>query len=290
LETIETAFQEYGRAIDGEIAECLEPASDGSGGFYDMMRYQLGFVDEGRLRIPLVAETRVGSLLCVLTCGAVGGSWEEAVRAAAAIEFCSHWFQTHSHIEEQRATVCGRPTLWNLWGEAQAINTGDGMFALAARVTLRASSDPDVSLDLARRLTDAAVDLMEGQHMKLALGSREDVSPSKYTHAMEQKLAALMGYSAAAGATIGGAAEEVRQELRRFGRELEMGRQSRDEMTTPSRDTCRRKTAPAVQPEERARERLDKVLAALHRAHLGIRGEKQLTQFARQFMLGASGL
>lgn len=296
-ESVDTILTRYERAINQEITRWI--GAGHPSGLYDMMRYQLDLVggDLECNRHP----PRPGSLLCVLTCQAVGGSEGEAIGAAAAIELLCGWFQIHRDIEEQtpasRAGQPGpgsRPALWTRSGYPQAINTGDGMFSLAGQVTLAAVDNPEIALALTRELTDTSLSHMEGRHRELALRGQQpaswrqaSVTPETYLETIELTAGAVMGYSAWAGAVIGGAGEDTGNELRRFGAALGVAWRVRDEITSMhSREPLSTDTEPKMVLAslldsgviERSR---DAAIAALHRANLGIAGSR-LEAFARE--------
>jgi geranylgeranyl diphosphate synthase type I len=280
---------DYRRAIDREIGAWLGEETEQLSEFYDMMRYQLGLVDENVAHAPTGGQMRPGprradarwiSLLCLATCEAVGGSVRDAVRAAAAIELLASWFRIHRSIEQHDESP-GRPSLWKLWGEPQAINTGDGMFPLAGRAILEAADDPEMVLTLARELADASLVHMEGQHMDLTFESRQDVTPGEYMQMLELCMGVLSGYSAWAGATIGGAGREAGRELRVFGSHLGVAWQIHQEIESGPDIGG---TAPALLTEEHARLYLDQSLEALERAHLEPSRHDSLETFARQLV------
>src|SRR5207249_10296635 len=74
-----------------------------------------------------------------------------ALPAAAAIELIHNFTLIHDDIEDGDAQRRHRSTLWKLWGVPQAINTGDGLFALA-RLTLWGILDESVEGSTAARL------------------------------------------------------------------------------------------------------------------------------------------
>lgn len=72
--------------------------------------------------------------LLIATCQAFGGSTEEALPSAAAIELLHTAFLVHDDVEDDSELRRGAPTLHRSYGRALAINAGDGLalFALGA--------------------------------------------------------------------------------------------------------------------------------------------------------------
>lgn len=75
--------------------------------------------------------SRVGkgirSSLCVATCRAFGGTTEEAMPSAAAIELLHNAFLVHDDIEDGSISRRGLPTLHRQHGVPLAVNAGDGL-------------------------------------------------------------------------------------------------------------------------------------------------------------------
>jgi geranylgeranyl diphosphate synthase type I len=197
------------------------------------MRYHLGWED----RTGRPVDDRGGKLLrpalCLLSCEAAGGDWNAALPAAAALELLHNFTLIHDDIEDESAHRHGRETLWRLTGVAQAINAGDGMFALAHLTLLRLSErghPPDRVLRAARLLDEATVQLCAGQHLDLSNAGRPDVSLEDYLSMIEGKTASLLAASCAIGALLGGADGDTVERLHEFGRRLGLAFQIRDDV------------------------------------------------------------
>lgn len=276
---------DYGRSIDREITAWLEAEPPHLRGFYDMMRYQLA--GEGAPTSG-VGQPRLCSLLCLVACDTVGGNGHDAVCAAVAIEVLASWFQIHRDIELHDPEDRGRASLWRQWGEAQAINAGDGMFPLSCRIMHEAANDPELSLLLVRELTETALVHAEGQHMDLALRSQEHASSDQYLRMVELKTGMLAGYSAWVGAKIGGGDEDVQREIRRFGRALgaawhvqaDFANRGLLDVTATGESSCR--MPPVPRPELVVRQYLDKALAALKHAPIPPSGSERLIVLAEE--------
>src|SRR5918999_150333 len=132
--SLPTAFERYLPLVEAEMRRALG-ADDAL--LYRMMRYHLGWEDaEGRPAVEGSGKA-LRPVLCMLTCEALCGSPEPALPAAAAIEILHNFSLVHDDIQDQDRTRRGRATAWTLWGVAQAINAGDGLWALSTRTLLR---------------------------------------------------------------------------------------------------------------------------------------------------------
>jgi len=257
-------FERYRPAVVAELRSVLAERSDPP---FNLMRYHLGWEDaHGR---PI--EGRGGKLLrpalCLLCCEAAGGDWHRALPAAAALELLHNFTLIHDDVEDASARRHGRETLWSLRGEAQAINAGDGMFALAHVALLRLGEHghpPDRVLRTVQMLDEAALRLCEGQHQDLSYAEQTEITPGDYMGMIEGKTAALLAASCGMGALLGGASSDAVDALYQFGRRLGLAFQIRDDLLgiwgdphvtgKPSGDDLRagKKSYPVVVGLERA--------------------------------------
>ena len=200
---------------------------------YDMMRYHLGIAGPRGEPTAAQAGKMVRPALCLLSCEAVGGQRRQALPAAAAIELIHNFTLIHDDIEDASHSRHGRDTVWRVWGEAQAINAGDGMFALAHLALLRLLEEGVAAsqvLEAAQLLDEATLALCEGQHLDVEFEGRLDVTCDDYLAMVSGKTAALMGAATAMGALLGGAPEGAVAAFKEFGRRLGIAFQIRDDV------------------------------------------------------------
>ena len=148
-----------------------------------------------------------------------------------------------------------RPTVWKIWGVPQAINTGDGLFALS-RQALWNALDNGVESRLVTRLGalfDRTVQtIAEGQYLDLSFETCQEVSVAMYMDMISRKTAALMSCAAEMGALLGTRDQETIERLHTFGQAIGIAFQVRDDILgvwastselgkTPAGDLYRRK-------------------------------------------------
>ncbi|HET7009615.1 MAG TPA: polyprenyl synthetase family protein [Anaerolineales bacterium] len=194
-----------------------------------MLRHHLGWSDsEGES-----GGKRVRPLLTLLTCAAAGGDWPQALPAAAAVELIHNFSLVHDDIEDRSEVRRGRRTLWVEWGIAQAINTGDALFALshlAAASLAEAGVADRTTLEVRRALDEACLELTRGQHLDLDFEDRERVDLKDYQHMIEGKTGALLAAATEAGAILAGVSGEQRAAYRSFGLHLGLAFQVLDDL------------------------------------------------------------
>ncbi|MBI4328664.1 MAG: polyprenyl synthetase family protein [Chloroflexi bacterium] len=213
-------------AIEEELSALLR---DRSAPLYEMMRYHLGW--EGN---ALLAPGKyVRPVLCLLTCTTVGGDWRQAIPGAVALELLHNFSLVHDDIQDRSLTRRGRSTVWALWGTSQAINAGDGMYALSRLAVLRLRERvvaEERVLRCAWILDEACLALCEGQYMDIAFQARETVTFEEYEDMVGRKTGALFGCSLETGAVIGAGIGETGVRLRAAGFQLGLAYQMRDDL------------------------------------------------------------
>jgi geranylgeranyl diphosphate synthase type I len=159
-------------------------------------------------------------LLCLLTCASAGGDWRLAIPAATGIELIHNFSLIHDDIQDGSELRRHRPTVWKLWGDAQAINTGDALFALARLSAHRLTENgipSEAVLRIQRIVDEACLELTKGQHLDLAFSTSGEDMIDRYLRMIEAKTSSLLAASAAAGAGIAGADAVQLEAYRRFG-------------------------------------------------------------------------
>jgi geranylgeranyl diphosphate synthase type I len=227
-DTLRELQARYGSELDEALFERLDGNADAT--FVGMMRYQFGYVDEWLNPVPASPGKRFRPLLCLLACDFVGGRWREALTAAAAIELVHNFSLIHDDIEDRDPARRHRPTVWKVWGEPQAINVGDAVFAEAVRSVLQAHPNSQVCLELARGFGDVVLHLTEGQYMDMSFETQSAVTPEEYMAMIERKTAQLIAFSLWAGSVIGGASDETARRLHTYGLELGKAFQIHDDI------------------------------------------------------------
>jgi geranylgeranyl diphosphate synthase type I len=185
------------------------------------------------------------------------------------VEALHNFSLLHDDIEDGSETRRGRPTVWKVWGKAQAINAGDGMFALA-HLALTRLTDRGVSAERALAalhvFDQTCLALTQGQHLDMCFEGRLDVSVEEYLTMIRGKTAALFATSVHLGALVAGTEEPLAARYRDFGEHLGLAFQIQDDIlgiwgdkkitgkSTSSDIEMRKKTLPVVYGLERSAE------------------------------------
>jgi geranylgeranyl diphosphate synthase, type I len=147
---------------------------------------------------------RLRPLLVFKSCELVGGREEDALRVAASVELFHNFTLIHDDIMDRDDKRRGISTVHIRYGEPLAITAGDLLFAKLYEVVLMGEAKPERTLEILKKLTDAAVRVCEGQALDMEFEDKPTVTEEEYLEMVAGKTAALFKASAQAGAIAGG--------------------------------------------------------------------------------------
>ncbi len=226
------AEHDWGRDLEQEIQACL-PQNPEVKDFHTMMRYPFGWVDERLQPASAPAGKRLRPTLCLLCCQAAGGDYHTALPAAAAVEIIHNFSLVHDDVQDRSVERRHRPSVYALWGDAQAINLGDAMFTQGRRALLRLIDRgvPAVTVLAAVDALDATcLALTEGQYLDMDFESRTQVSEEEYYSMIRRKTGALLACSAQLGPLVATGDAGLADGYHRFGLELGVAFQVQDDI------------------------------------------------------------
>lgn len=233
--TDKSAFEIYSEDVRPALREELElaiaPSADhGTPELQLIITYQLGWTGENAG--PKAEGKQIRPLLVLLACEAAGGDWKNALPAAAAVELIHNFSLIHDDIEDNGEMRRGRPAVWKIWGEAQAINTGDAMFALAnsSLLNIENTTSQEAALLAGKYFHKACLRLTQGQHLDIAFENMDQVELESYWQMVGGKTAALLAFSLEVGALCAGVSTETRERYRDFGHYLGLAFQAQDDI------------------------------------------------------------
>ena len=118
---------------------------------------------------PLRAGKGLRPALCLSTCQAFGGSTEDALPSAVALELFHNAFLVHDDIEDESLHRRGSPTINEKWGTAIAINVGDALNVLSMTPLLENLRiiGLEKTLRVFHEIEHMARESVEGQAMEL---------------------------------------------------------------------------------------------------------------------------
>ena len=171
---------------------------------------------------------RLRPVLLLITAEAFGGSLEDAMSAALAVEIFHNFTLLHDDIMDNADVRRGKPSVYAKWGGNVALLSGDAMLITAYRSLAKIS--PECLPKVMNIFSDMALAVCEGQQYDMDFETMDKVSVEEYMHMIECKTSALLSGSAMIGATMAGAAEEDIKKIYRFATELGLAFQLQDDV------------------------------------------------------------
>ncbi|MGW6911525.1 family 2 encapsulin nanocompartment cargo protein polyprenyl transferase [Streptomyces sp. NPDC054940] len=216
-------------SVDPELRAAVQSLP---GSMRRIARYHFGWEHADGTPAAGNAGKAIRPALVLTAAAALGGpsARAAAVPAAVAVELVHNFTLLHDDVMDRDATRRHRPTVWTVFGDADAILAGDALQALALRLL---AEDPNpASAAAAARLAACVVELCAGQHADTSMEKRGpgDVGLDEVLAMAEAKTGALLGCACALGALYAGAADEDVAALDAFGREAGLAFQLIDDV------------------------------------------------------------
>jgi geranylgeranyl diphosphate synthase type I len=233
MNIIQTLAQRYSKPLDQQMRQVFEDSLNDETGFGVMMRYAMGWVDAEDQPYDRMTGKRLRPYLLLMCYEASGGEdIQEALPAASAVEILHNFSLIHDDIQDVSYMRHNRPTVWRVWGEANAINAGDAMFTLAYTAMEHTSQHAaaERTVQLWRIFNQTNLELTRGQHLDMRFEKQESVAIESYISMIRGKSAALLAASAQMGALLAGADEERAQHFADFGMNIGIAFQVHDDV------------------------------------------------------------
>lgn len=212
---------------------------------------------------------RLRPIMVIKSCEMFGGSQEDALPAASAIEFIHNFSLVHDDIMDNDDLRHGIPTVHKNFGLPLAILSGDILFSKAFQILSSNNNNSipeDSLLSMIRKLSAACIDICEGQCIDLQF-SKEYNFPSegKYIKMIEKKTAALFEVSCSLGTLSSpNARENDINNMANFGKNSGIAFQLIDDLIGISGDI--KETGKAVGNDIREGKKTYPILLSINRA------------------------
>lgn len=171
-------------------------------------------------------------LMMILVAQAISGEYRHVYPAAAGIEIIHNFTLIHDDVMDNSLERRHRPALWAKWNISQAINVGDGLFALGVSASLDVLQElvaPEKIIRATTGLLEASIETVEGQMLDISFETRMDVTPEEYLTMIYHKSGALIKCSALLGALLTTDDEQTIQAYAEFAKNLGIAFQIQDD-------------------------------------------------------------
>lgn len=215
MKLFDRKYQKYRSIIDQKLRTAIrktEPIS-----LYEPTKYVLA-----------ASGKRIRPLLILLSCEAVGGTANQAIHAAVAIEILHNFTLVHDDIMDNASSRRGRATVHTRWDPNIAILVGDELVAVAYRELLKTQSR--AIAHVADVFTEGVVEVCEGQSYDKEFETVNHVTLNDYLLMISKKTGKLFSVSSEIGALIGGGTDREVRALRAFGTSIGRAFQIQDDL------------------------------------------------------------
>jgi geranylgeranyl diphosphate synthase type II len=180
---------------------------------------------------------RIRPILCIAGAEAVGGSADDVLPVACAIELIHSYSLIHDDLPvmDNDDFRRGKPTSHKVFGEAVALLAGDGLLTLAFNLMARYGLEKGVEKKALLRVIDliasaAGYEGMVGGQMADITYEGKDLDPTVVEYIHTHKTGALIAASVTAGSILAGGSEEEVRSINRYGGQIGLAFQIADDI------------------------------------------------------------
>jgi geranylgeranyl diphosphate synthase type II len=223
---IETYLDERRDLVDKALEKVMPQPSGLASEVITSMNYSL-FAGGKRLR----------PILCIAGAEAVGGSADDVLPVACALELIHTYSLIHDDLPamDNDDFRRGKPTNHTVFGEAVALLAGDGLLTLAFNLMARNGTEGSIAEGVLIRVIDLIshaagyAGMVGGQTVDIAYEGKEpDPAVVQYIH--RHKTGALIAASVTSGAILAGCNEEQERSINRYGQQVGLAFQIADDV------------------------------------------------------------
>lgn len=171
--------------------------------------------------------------VCTLAaCEMFGGSFNDSINQAIAIEIFHNFTLVHDDIMDNAPLRRGSVTVHEKWNSNLAILGGDAMMILAYQYLQKIPKElaGQTLQYMLANFNRTAIKVCEGQQMDMNFESTESVSLDDYLAMIKRKTAVLLGEALRVGAMMAGAQEEDQHLIYDFGKDFGIAFQIQDDI------------------------------------------------------------
>ncbi|MBS95702.1 MAG: polyprenyl synthetase family protein [SAR202 cluster bacterium] len=221
-------FDKFRLIVDQGLFDCIGPFSNE---LKKTMGYHLGFNDQdGNLLDKRSAGKSLRPTLSLLVCESLTSDYLPVLYSALAIELIHNFSLIHDDIQDRDTERRHQKTVWTLWGEPRALWIGNTMRSLADSTQSNIELDSTIMLKAAELLSQASMEMIEGQFMDVEYEKRLHVTSDEYLLMISRKTGALIRCASELGALHSLNDEYITTKFRDFGSHLGRAFQIRDDV------------------------------------------------------------
>ncbi len=176
---------------------------------------------------------RLRPFMVIKSCQLLGGTLNQAIPAASAVEMVHNFTLVHDDIMDNDEVRHGVPTVHVKFGMPIGILAGDLLFSRAFEVVSKPylNKSKEIGLNLVSTLAKACTDVCEGQALDISMAKANKIpKESEYINMIEKKTSSLFVASCAMGAIAAKKSTADINRLATFGKNLGIAFQIVDDL------------------------------------------------------------
>jgi octaprenyl-diphosphate synthase len=189
------------------------------------LRSRVGLIEDIEKHTLLGEGKRLRPLLFVLSSQLCGYRGEDVFRASTIFEYIHAASLLHDDVIDNANIRRRKPSANHIWGNHSAVLEGDYLFSKAMSIAVNVNN-----LSFLRRLTDATLQMTEGQILESIHTNDWETSKEVYMDVIVAKTASLISAACACGAIISDSKDWAAQSLGEFGLNLGIAFQLMDDL------------------------------------------------------------
>lgn len=171
---------------------------------------------------------RMRPALMLSACDLFGGKVTEAIDPAIGVEVFHNFTLMHDDIMDEAPLRRGEKSVHINWHTNNAILSGDVMFVMGYQLMCKVR--PEILPGVLTVFSKTAIEVCEGQQLDMDFESRNDVTIDEYIEMIRLKTSVLLAGSLKIGGIIAGADREDLERIYRFGEQIGIAFQLRDDL------------------------------------------------------------
>ncbi|MEG1556035.1 MAG: polyprenyl synthetase family protein [Bacteroidales bacterium] len=173
---------------------------------------------------------RIRPKLVFLSVELFGGELEQAIYPAAAFEMLHNFTLIHDDIMDDAPIRRGKETVYKKWSSNIAILSGDALATMALQQLLLTPCESAKILKMSALFAQTSLEVCEGQQYDLNFETSDQVTIQDYIEMIRLKTAVMLAGCLKVGAILAGADEESQESIYRFGINLGIAFQLKDDL------------------------------------------------------------
>ena len=158
---------------------------------------------------------RIRPLLMIISSGLFGYTSKEVIVLAGIIEFIHTATLLHDDVIDNSDLRRGKKAVRTIWGNQPSILIGDYLYTRALSKTISLEVH-----EINYTVSQACTSMLEGEVLQFYHNGNINITEEEYLNIIEHKTAALLSAACRLGAIAGGAKEEEKDAISRFGLKL----------------------------------------------------------------------